>query len=181
MQVVDLRHELTRPLALILAAFAALGWVLFGLSSWSAASVQKTQRLQIMEATEKGDRVNAELARLTAANASIADLEKKVATTREELTRMSAVKSDVTTELATAQRRLSSVRRDVTEADRSLASQNQKLSELQASAADSVAAAEPDPGAAAPAKVGRGAKRGGGRWTRCGRSYRSYSIMSRSR
>jgi hypothetical protein len=181
MSVVDLRHELTRPLALILAAFAALGWVLFGLSSWSAASVQKTQRLQIMEVTEKSDRLGAELAKQVAATASIADLEKKVLATREELSRMSAVKTDVATELAGAQRRLSAVRREVTDADRNLAIQTQKLSELQSSAADYTSNSEPDPGASAGNRVGRGAKRGGGRWTRRGRSYRSYSIMSRTR
>jgi hypothetical protein len=181
MSVVDLRHELTRPLALILAAFAALGWVLFGLSSWSAASVQKTQRLQIMEVTEKSDRLGAELAKQVAATASIADLEKKVLATREELSRMSAVKTDVATELAGAQRRLSAVRREVTDADRNLAIQTQKLSELQSSAADSTSNSESDPGASAGNRVGRGAKRSGGRWTRRGRSYRSYSIMSRTR
>lgn len=178
MSVVELRHELTRPLALILAAFAALGWVLFGLSSWSAASVQKTQRLQIMEAIEKSDRLNAELSRQTAAAANIDELEKKVLATREELTRMAAVKADVTAEIAGAQRRLVAVRRDVTEADRNLAIQSQKLSELQPSPGDG-GNTEPDPGAAPTSRVGRGGKRG--RWTRKGRSYRSYSIMSRSR
>lgn len=184
MSVVALRHELTRPLALILAALAALGWVLFGLSSWSAASVQKTQRLQIMEAVEKADRSSTELARHVAASASILDLEKKVQATRDDLTRMSAVRSDVATEIAGAQRRLSAVRKDVTEADRNLAIQAQKLSDLQSSAAgDSGGGAEADPGpdTTPAARAGRGAKRGGGRWTRRGRSYRSYSIMSRSR
>ena len=180
MSVVDLRHEVTRPLALILAAFAALGWVLFGLSSWSAASVQKAQRLQIMEATEKSDRASAELAKHVATAASAAELEKKVLATREELSRMEAVKSDVATEIVGAQKRLTSVRRDVTEADRTLAIQNQKLSEAQSAAPDP-GAAEPEAGAAPSGRAGRGAKRGGGRWTRKGRSYRSYSIMSRSR
>lgn len=179
MSPVDLRHELMRPFALILAAFAALGWVLFCLSSWSAASVQKTQRLQIMEAAEKSDKLSAELNRQMAANANIVELEKKVAATREELARMSAVKADVTSEIEGAQRKLATVRRDVNEADRSLAMQSQKLSDLQSSAADAAAGAQPDADAAPTAKAGRGGKRG--RWTRRGRSYRSYSIMSRSR
>jgi cytoskeletal protein RodZ len=183
MAVVDLRHELTRPLALILSVLAALGWVLFGLSSWSAASVQKAQRLQIMEVTEKSDRIGAELAKQQATTASIADLEKKVLATREELSRMSAVKADVATELTTAQKKLTAVRRDVTEADRNLAIQSQKLSELQTSATDA-AIGEGEAAAAAASSVGRlgrGAKRGGARWSRRGRAYRSYSIMSRTR
>lgn len=181
MSVVELRHELTRPLALILAAFAALGWVLFLLGSWSSASVQKAQRLQIMEATEKSERINAELTKHQAAAANIADLEKKVLAGREELIRMSAVRADVTSEIASAQRKLTTVRRDVTEADRTLAVQNQKLSELQSGAADPGAAAPEADATPGPGRVGRGAKRGSGRWSRRGRSYRSYSIMSRSR
>ena len=177
MSVVDLRQEATRPLALILAALAALGWVLFGLSSWSSASVQKTQRLQIMEATEKSDRLGAELAKHQATSASIVDLEKKVLVAREELNRMSAVRTDIATEIAGAQRKLTSVRRDVTEADRTLAIQNQKLSEFQPSMSDP-GKAEPD--AEEPqSRASRGAKKG--RWTRRGRSSRSYSIMCRSR
>lgn len=179
MSVVDLRHEFTRPLALILAALAALGWVLFGLSSWSSASVQKAQRLQIMEATEKSERANVELSKHLAAAANVADLEKKVLAGREELNRMSAVRADMATEIATTQRKLTTVRREVTEADRTLAVQNQKLNEIQTSSADpGPAASDAD---ATPTRAGRGAKRGGGRWTRRGRSYRSYSIMSRSR
>lgn len=179
MSVVDLRQELTRPLALILAALAALGWVLFGLSSWSSTSVQKAQRLQIMEISEKNNRVTAELAKQQETAANIADLEKKVLAGREELNRMSAVRTDMATEIASTQRKLTTVRREVTEADRTLAGQNQKLNEIQTSAADpGPAAADAD---ATPTRAGRGAKRGGGRWTRRGRSYRSYSIMSRSR
>lgn len=181
MSVVDLRHEVTRPLALILAAFAALGWVLFGLSSWSSASVQKAQRLQIMEATEKSDRAGAELAKMVAASSSVADLEKKVLASREELDRMAAVRADVASEIAGSQRKLTTVRREITEADRTLAIQNQKLGEAQNPAAADPGAAEPDDGASQGSKAGRGAKRGGGRWSRRGRSYRSYSIMSRSR
>lgn len=179
MPVVDLRQELTRPPALILGAFAALGWVLFGLSSWSAASVQKTQRLQIMEATEKSERLNAELTRHVAASASIADLEKKVLATREELMRMSAVKADVGAEIANAQRQLTAARRDVTEADRTRALQGQKLTDAQPDASDGAAAAPETDAAPPPTGVGRKSRRG--RWSRRGRSYRSYSIMSRSR
>lgn len=177
MPVVDLRQELTRPPALILGAFAALGWVLFGLSSWSAASVQKTQRLQIIEATEKSERLGAELQRHVAASASIADLERKALATREELTRMSAVKADVGAEIASAQRQLSAVRRDVTEADRTRALQGQKLTDAQPDGA----AAAPEAAEPAPAAAGVSRKNRRGRWSRRGRSYRSYSIMSRSR
>ena len=170
---VDLKHELTRPLALILAAFAALGWMLFVLSSWSTGSVQKAQRLQIMEVTEKNERLTTELARQVAAAGAISDLEAKVAATREDLTRMSQAKADVQAELSTAQRSLTSARRDLSDTDRSLQSQAQKLTELQSNAAEA-ASAIPD---AAPA-VGRSSRRGRG-YSR--RRFRSYSIISRSR
>ncbi|TDR94958.1 hypothetical protein [Enterovirga rhinocerotis] len=175
---VDLRHELTRPLALILAAFAVLGWVLFGLSSWSASSVQKAQRLQLVEMRTKADTLSADLAKQTALIAEAGGLEKKMLATREELSRMTQAKADVQSELATAQRRLSTVRRDVSEADRSLAAQAQKLSDLQSSAAEANNAA-PDQTTQPTPRVGRGARRG--TWTRRGRAYRSYSIMSRPR
>lgn len=167
---VDLKSELTRPLALILAPLAALGWVLFVLSSWSTASVQKTQRMQIIEATEKSDRLGAELARQVAAAGALGDLEKKVAGTRDELTRASQAKADMQAELSNTQRSLASVKRDLSDVDRNVQSQTQKLTELQTSATE--AAPEPE-------RVTRSSRRT--RWSRRGRSSRSYSIMSRSR
>src|ERR1700712_2950062 len=117
---VDIKSELTRPLALILAALAVLGWVLFVLSSWSAASVQKTQRLQIVQLGEKAEKLNADLAQQREAAGALADVQAKVAAAREELTRVGQTRNDVQAELQTAQRTLASTRRDLSEADRNL-------------------------------------------------------------
>lgn len=173
---VDLKHEFGRPLALILAALAALGWMLFGLSSWSTASVQKAQRMQIMEATERNEKLSADLARQMAAAGALADLEAKVASTRDDLTRVAQAKSDTQAELTNAQRSLTTVRREISDAERT--AQSPKLSELDANAAEPATAA-PDP---VPTTGARGVRRGGGgysRWTRRGRVTRSYSIRSR--
>ena len=171
---VDLKHEFTRPLALILTALAALGWVLFGLSSWSTASVHKAQRIQIIEATERSEKLAAELDRQVAAAGALATLETKIAATRDDLTRITQAKADVQAELVGAQRSLSSLRRDLSEVDRNVQSQTQKLGELQSTASE-VTAAVPAVGN----RVGRSSRRG--RWSRRGRSSRSYSIISRSR
>ncbi|MDB5592512.1 hypothetical protein [Enterovirga sp.] len=173
---VDLKQEFTRPLALILAAFAAMGWVLFGLSSWSAASVQKVQRLQIMEATERGEKLSADLARHMAASASLAEIEAKVASTRDDLTRASQAKSDAQAELTTTQRSLAALRRERDEIDRNLQNQNARLNELQPTA--DTTAAVPDT-SLAPAPAARAQRGGRGRWTRRGRA--SYPIVSRRR
>lgn len=171
---VDLKAECTRPLALILGALAALGWVLFALSSWSAASVQKTQRLQIVDLTAKSEKLSADLTRQVEAAGSLADLQSKVGATREELTRVTQTRTDVQTELATAQRSLSGIRREVSEADRNLQSQAQKLADLQ-SGADATAAVAPE-----PQQVTRSSRRGRS-WSRRGRQSRSFSRISRSR
>jgi septal ring factor EnvC (AmiA/AmiB activator) len=168
---VDLKSELTRPFALILAALAVLGWVLFVLSSWSAASVQKSQRLRLVEVSEKHDKVAAELARQVEASGSLAELQSKVASTRDDLTRVSQTRSDVQTELLAAQRNLSTVRRELTEADRTLQSQAQKLSDVQTTG-DLGASAEPQ-----RATVARSGRRG--RWSRRGRASRSFSVNRR--
>lgn len=173
---VDLRHEFGRPLALILAALAALGWMLFCLSSWSTASVQKAQRMQIMEATERNEKLAADLARQMAAAGALADLEAKVASIRDDLTRVAQAKSDAQAELTNAQRSLTAVRRDLSEAERNV--QTAKLGDLDANAAEPAAAA-PDP---VPTTGARAVRRGGGgysRWTRRGRVSRSYSVRSR--
>lgn len=169
---VDLKGEFTRPLALILAALATLGWVLFGLSSWSAASVQKVQRLRIIELSDKSDKAAAELSRQVQASGALAELEKKVAATRDDLGRMSQAKTDSQTELSSVQQKLSATRRDLTEIDRTVQSQSEKLSEMQTGATE----AAPEPQAAAAPRSYRRK-----RWTRRGRSRssRSYSIMSR--
>ncbi len=171
---VDLKHEFTRPLVLLLAVPAVLGWVLLGLSSWSTASVQKSQRLQIIEMTDKNEKLTAELARQVATAGALAELETKVASTRDDFNRITQAKSDVQAELTGAQRNLSSVRRDLSDAGRNLQSQTQKLTELQTSATE-VAAATPD----VEPRASRSSRRG--RWSRRGRSSRSYSIISRSR
>jgi len=169
---IDIKAELTRPPALILAALAALGWVLFALSSWSATSVQKAQRLQIADLSAKTDRLSADLARQIEAAGSIADLQAKVSATREELTRVSQTRSDVQNELTTAQRALLGVKRELSDADRNLQSQAQKLNDVQASA-ESTAAQASDQKVAPTSRRGR-------RWSRRGRQSRSFSI-SRSR
>ena len=167
---IDFKHELTRPLALIIAPFAALGWVLFGLSSWSSASVQKVQRLQIVELSEKNERVSADLARQLEASGDLAALQKKVAATREDLGRMVQAKGDAQAELTSAQTRLSSARRDLTDISRNVDSQAEKLSDLQTSATNtSLEAATP--------VVTRSGRRG--RWSRRGRSSRSFLVRSR--
>lgn len=174
---VDLKQEFTRPLALILAALAALGWMLFGLSSWSTASVQKAQRIQIMEATERNEKLSADLARQMAVAGALADLEAKVAATRDDLTRVAQAKSDAQADLTITQRNLTSARRDLAEAERS--AQSQRLTNLDANAAEPATAA-PDP---VPVTGARGVRRGGGayysRWTRRGRVSRSYPVRSR--
>ena len=167
---IDFKHELTRPLALIIAPFAALGWVLFGLSSWSSASVQKVQRLQIVELSEKNERVSADLAKQLEAAGDFSALQKKVAATREDLGRMVQAKSDAQAELSSAQTRLSSARKDLNEVSRNVDTQSEKLSELQTSATNT--SLEP----AAPV-VARSGRRG--RWSRRGRSSRSFSVRSR--
>lgn len=172
---VDLKSELTRPLALILSALAVLGWMLFVLSSWSASATQKTQRLQIVELSERTDKLSSELARQVEASGSLAELQAKVGATREDLTRVTQTRSDVQSELQTMQRNLTNVRREIGEADRNLQTQSQKLSDLQPAA--DTAPVEAD--APAP-RAGRGS-RGGRRWYRRGRSSRSFSVISRSR
>ncbi len=169
---IDIKAELTRPPALILAALAALGWVLFALSSWSATSVQKAQRLQIADLSAKSERLSADLARQVEAAGSIADLQAKVSATREELTRVSQTRSDVQSELATAQRSLLSVRRELSDADRTLQAQNQRLNDAQATA-ETTAAQASDQQAAPASRRGR-------KWSRRGRQSRGFSI-SRSR
>ncbi len=172
---VDLKSELTRPLALILSALAVLGWMLFALSSWSAASTQKTQRLQIVDLSERTDKLSSELARQVEMSGSLADLQTKVGATREDLTRFTQTRTDVQSELQAMQRNLTNVRREIGDADRNLQNQSQKLSDLQPSA--ETAPAEAD---APAAKAGRGS-RGGRRFSRRGRSSRSFSVISRSR
>lgn len=172
MVMADLRSEFTRPFALILAALAALGWVLFGLSSWSTASVQKTQRLQIITATEKSDKLAAELARQIAVSGELGELEKKVDATRADLVRVGQAKSDLQADFTAAQKTFVTLKRDLSDVDRTVQQQSQKLAELQTSAIEP-ATAEPE------RTVSRSYRRG--RWSRRGRSSRSYSVMNRSR
>ena len=170
---IDIKAELTRPPALILAALAALGWVLFALSSWSATSAQKAQRLQIADLSAKTERLSADLARQVEAAGSIADLQAKVSATREELTRVSQTRSDVQTELTTAQRALLGVKRELGDADRNLQTQTQRLSEVQSNA-------ETTAGQAADQRQVAPSTRRGRRVYRRGRQSRAFSI-SRSR
>ena len=163
---VDLKSELTRPLALILASLAALGWVLFILSSWSAASVQKTQRLQIVQLSEKSEKLGSELAKQLQAAGALTELQAKIASMRDDLSRVSQTRNDVQAELTTAQRSLSAARRDLSDADRNLQTQNQKLTDLQ-SAGEQATAEAGDNGSS---KSRRG---------RRGRTSRSFSVRSR--
>ena len=165
---VDLKSELARPLALILTALAVLGWVLFALSSWSAASVQKTQRLQIIELGEKADKLGAELAKQSQAIGSLADLQAKVAATRDDLTRVSQTRNDLQTELANTQRNLSATRRDLSDADRNLQAQSQKLADLQTAGEE--AAAQAQNVSSSSGKRGRSTR---------GRRSRTFSVRSR--
>jgi biopolymer transport protein ExbB/TolQ len=166
---VDIKSELTRPLALILAALAMLGWVLFVLSSWSAASVQKTQRLQILQLGEKTEKLSQDLNQQREATAALGDIQAKLAAARDELTRVGQTRNDIQADLITAQRTLASTRRDLTEADRNLQSSNQKLSDAKSST-DETADTQP---VVAP-KGGRTRRSFRGR-----RSSRSFSIRSR--
>ena len=158
---VDIKAELTRPPALILAALAALGWVLFALSSWSATSVQKTQRLQIADLTARNERISADLSRQVEATGAIADLQAKVSATREELARVAQTRSDVQAELTTAQRSLQGVKRELGDAERTVQAQKQTLSELQANA-ETTAAQATEPRVSSTPRRGR-------RWSRRGR------------
>lgn len=176
---IDLKHEFTRPLVLILGAFAALGWVLFFLASWSWGSVHKAQRLQIMEVTEKNEKLSTELSRHMAAVKDLAELERQVAATRDEMARMAQAKSDVQSELTGAQRNLASVRRDLSEADRSLQAQNQRLNDFDAAAAEA-APATPDTTAGVVPRAAVAARPVVG-WGRRGRTYRSFSVITRRR
>lgn len=173
---VDLKSELTRPLALILAALAALGWVLLGLSSWSTASVQKAQRMQIVEVSEKNEKLSAELNRQLQAAGDLAKVQGQLASNREDLNRITQVKADLQQELTGTQRDLQSKRKDLSDLDRTVLVQTQKLSELQSNT--------PDPGTstaeASEPRVTRGSSRRG-RWSRRGRTSRSFSVISRSR
>ena len=169
---VDLKAEVTRPLALLLAALAGLGWVMFLLSSWSAASTQKAQRLRIVELSEKTEALGSELARQVEASGSLADLQGKVAATREELGRVSQTRNDVQSDLLAAQRNLSGVRRELSEADRTLQSQASKLTDLKADAETTSTTPDVEP-------TVRSGRRGGRRWSRRGRQSRSYSVRSR--
>lgn len=168
---VDLKAECTRPLAMLLAALAALGWVLFVLSSWSASSTQKAQRLRIVELSEKTDKLSSDLARQVEAAGALADLQAKVVSTREELGRVSQTRTDVQTDLLAAQRNLSGIRRELTDADRNLKAQAAKLADLQPSA--DVTASTPD-----VEPVVRSGRRGR-KWSRRGRQSRSYLVRSR--
>lgn len=173
---VDLKSELTRPLALILAALAALGWVLLGLSSWSTASVHKAQRMQILEASEKNEKLAAELSRQLKASGEFAELQGKLASTRDDLNRMTLAKSDLQQELTGTQRDLQARRKDLTDLDRNLQTQTQKLSELQTNTTETGSTASDAPEPRAGRSYGRR-----GRWSRRGRTSRSFSIISRSR
>lgn len=170
---VDIKAELTRPLALILTAVAALGWVMFALSSWSSAAAQKAQRLRILDLTEKRDTLTTELSRQVQTSGSLADIQAKIASTQNDLVRVSQTRQDVQADLAIAQKNLSSTRRDLVEADRNLQSQSQKVADAKVdldvvpSVADS------------PPAVSR-SSRGGRRWLRRGRR-RSFTTLSRSR
>jgi chromosome segregation ATPase len=166
---VDIKSELTRPLALILAALAMLGWVLFVLSSWSAASVQKTQRLQIVQLSEKTDKLSQDLNQQREATAALGDIQAKLATAREELTRVGQTRNDIQADLITAQRTLTATRRDLTEADRNLQSSNQKISDLKATAEESV-----DVQPAVAPRSGRSRRSVRGR-----RASRSFNVRSR--
>ena len=170
---IDLQAELTRPPALILAALAALGWVLFVLSSWSATSVQKAQRIQIAELSAKSDKLSADLARHVEATGALSDMQAKVAATREELTRVTQTRADVQNELSAAQRNLLGVRRELTDADRNLQSHTQRLNELQTSA-EAAQAQAGDQQVAPSSKRGR-------RLSRRGRQSRAFSRVGRSR
>lgn len=160
-------------MALILTALAALGWVLFGLSSWSSASAQKAQRIRILEITEKRDSVSAELARQVQASGALADLQSKTAAAQDDLTRVSQTRSDVQADLAVAQKNLTNVRRDLSEADRSLQSQAQKLADARPNAG--APSGDVDDAGPQVTKVSRGGRRYGRHRYR--RSYR----VSRSR
>jgi septal ring factor EnvC (AmiA/AmiB activator) len=166
---VDLKSELTRPPALILTALAVLGWVLFILSSWSAASVQKAQRMQIVQLSEKSDKLGSELAKQLETTGSVADLQAKIASMRDDLSRVSQTRNDVQAELTNAQRNLSATRRDISEADRSFQSQSQKLTDLQSAGEE----------AAAQSAQSAGPKSSRGRRSGRGRRSRSFSVRSR--
>ena len=159
---VDLKAELTRPPALILSALAALGWVLFALSSWSAASVQKSQRLQIADLTSRSEQLSTDLARQVQASTSLTELQAKVAATRDELTRVTQTRTDVQAELAAAQRNLQGVRRDLTDADRSLQNQAQRLVDIQTNTEAATATLGDQQQVTRPARRGR-------KWSRRGR------------
>lgn len=171
---VDLKAELTRPLALILTAVAALGWVMFALSSWSSAAAQKAQRLRILDLTEKRDAATSELTKQVQANGALADMQAKVASIQAELARVSQTRQDVTADLAIAQKNLSNTRRDLADADRTLQSQTQKVSDAKVD--PDVTPTTADEGA----PVVRSRSRGGRRYYRRGRR-RSYTTLSRSR
>jgi biopolymer transport protein ExbB/TolQ len=166
---VDIKSELTRPLALILAALAMLGWVLFVLSSWSAASVQKTQRLQIVQLTEKTDKLSRDLNQQRETTAALGDVQAKLSAARDDLTRVGQTRNDIQADLITAQRTLAATRRDLTEADRNLQSSNQKLSDIK-STTEETADVQPT---VAP-KAGRTRRTFRGR-----RASRSFNVRSR--
>jgi hypothetical protein len=166
---VDIKSELTRPLALILAALALLGWVLFVLSSWSAASVQKTQRLQIVQLSEKTEKLSADLNQQRETNAALADVQAKLAAAREDLTRVSQTRNDIQADLVTAQRTLSATRRDLTDADRNLQAWNQKLTDMKSSTDET---ADVQPVVTPPAARSRRSVRGR-------RTSRSFNVRSR--
>jgi predicted nucleic acid-binding Zn-ribbon protein len=170
---VDLKAELTRPLALILAVLAVLGWSLFVLTSWSSAATQKAQRVRIADLTEKRDTAVAELARQVQASGALADLQAKVAGAQQDLSRVSQTRADVQADLAAAQKGLSNARRELSEADRTLQSQNQKLADAQANA-DITTPSIDDAG-----PVVARASRGGRRLGRHSRSRRSYAVRRR--
>jgi hypothetical protein len=166
---VDLKAEMTRPLALLLAAMAALGWVLFVLASWSSASAQKAQRLRILELSEKTEKLSTDLARQVEASGALAALQAQVATTREELGRVTQTRADVQTDLLAAQRSLAGAKRELSEADRNL--QSNRVASDGPNPSD-VTAATPD----VEPEV-RAGRRSGRRTYR--RSRRSYSVRSR--
>jgi uncharacterized protein HemX len=92
----SVKQELQRPLPLALAGAAALGWMVVAWFAWSASAQHAEFRRSEAARTE----LAGELARQRQATGQLADLQAKIATAEQDLTRLNQSVEQAQTQLA---------------------------------------------------------------------------------
>lgn len=125
-----------RWLSVLMALVAVLGWGLFFMITSSSASVEDAQRMQISRLTEERDRLDAELKEQRARTASLAEIEAKLATAKDNLARtteaIEAARSrheEMRAALASTQSTLVSRRAELASAEMAAAETEAQMSE----------------------------------------------------